>query len=93
MIALLNLVKAWRDNEARAEIDAGAKVFMGKPDRWYEDPHWFCENGHVSGNFLKSDEHGDLCLQCHEPVILGPNIGEAAFAPILVKLAIEALSA
>ena len=82
---LLDAMRAWRDARATLEIAEGAKGFLGKPGAWYERPHWFCENGHVSGAFLKCDD-GDRCLDCRKPVILGPTIGEAAFAPILVSL-------
>lgn len=40
------------------ERAAGAKMFMGVPDRWYEQPKWRCENDHVSINFLKSEAFG-----------------------------------
>jgi hypothetical protein len=36
-------------------------MFMGKPDRWYETPHWRCENEHVSGRYLITDR-GGMCL-------------------------------
>jgi hypothetical protein len=75
-------LRAWRDGEAAKAIAAGAREFMGKPDAWYEDIHWFCQNGHVSAMCLGSELEGDLCLACHEPVILGPPIGEKAFAEI-----------
>jgi hypothetical protein len=57
-------------------------MFLGKPDSWYQDIHWFCPNGHVSGNFLKSDD-GDLCLACREPVLMGPALGEAEFLELI----------
>lgn len=78
----LHRLRAWRDRRALAAIEDGAKAFMGKPDAWFADPHWMCPNGHVSGMFLKCEEDGDCCLECHEPVILGPPIGEAALASI-----------
>lgn len=76
----------WRDAEAKAAEARGEGMTMGFPDAWYEDPSWFCQNGHVSGNYLKSEERGALCLACHERVFLGPPIGERAFAPILKAL-------
>lgn len=48
----------------------GSRMWFGKPDHWYSDPHWRCENDHVSLRYLKSEEHGDLCLACHKPVFL-----------------------
>lgn len=44
--------------------EAGER-FMGMPERWYDDPHWRCENGHVSTRYLKSSALGrDACLAC-----------------------------
>lgn len=77
---------AWRDAEAKAAEARGELMFMGKPDAWYDDPHWFCEGGHVSGTYLKCEEEGNRCLACHAPVFLGPHIGEREFAPILATL-------
>lgn len=81
-------IVAWRDSVAAEEIAAGAAAFMGKPDAWFDDLHWFCGNGHVSGMYLKSERRGECCLACGERVALGPKIGEAAFAPILAALAV-----
>lgn len=83
-LELTAAIRTWRDAEAVAANARGEPMFMGKPDAWFEDTHWFCVNGHVSGNYLKSEERGELCLECREPVILGPTIGERAFAPILL---------
>ncbi len=58
-------------------------MFKGRPDAWFEDLHWFCANGHVSGNYLKSESRGECCLACHAPVCMGPPIGERQFKPIL----------
>jgi hypothetical protein len=43
--------------------------FFGRPDRWYETPHWRCVNNHVSRRYLIS-ELGDFCLACMGPVRL-----------------------
>lgn len=83
---LFSALLRWREAEAAAASSRGEEMFMGKPDAWYETPHWFCTNGHVSGRFLKSERRGDCCLACGERVILGPLIGEVAFAPILAAL-------
>ena len=48
-------------------------MFLGKPDRWYEDPHWRCVNGHVSTFYLNSEAVGAcLCLAagCFQPLYL-----------------------
>lgn len=51
----------------------GAPMFLGRPDRWYEHPHWRCVNEHVSTRYLKSEAHGtNVCLaaHCREPLFL-----------------------
>lgn len=50
-------------------------VFLGLPDKWYEPPHWWCKNGHLSTLTLRRDAgpHRDVCLACFEPVMLGPR--------------------
>ena len=54
-----------------AEQAAGAEMFLGAPDRWYEKPRWRCPNDHVSTAYLKSEAaRADLCLACYEPVRL-----------------------
>ena len=56
---------------AEREIASGAPAFMGKPDRWYESPHWRCANDHVLDSYLKSDGLGDsVCFRCFETVYL-----------------------
>lgn len=35
-------------------------------DSWYDNPHYICENGHISTMKLKSEGLGrDACLSCH----------------------------
>ena len=84
MITLQQL-KTWRDTKAEIERTHGAKMFLNKPANWLDDPHWFCQNGHVSGNYL-NDDGDDICFECMKPVILGPRIGEAAFALEIAKI-------
>lgn len=55
--------------DPRLSVEVGA-YFLGLPERWMDDPHWRCANGHVRRWFLKSEEHGDLCVSCGEPVRL-----------------------
>lgn len=49
---------------------AGARMFLGRPDRWYEKPGplYRCPNDHVSSTVLRSEVRGDLCLACNENV-------------------------
>jgi len=64
---------AWRQpiiDKMKAE---GDDCFLGLPDAWFENPHWGCENGHVSKRYLKSEEKGGVCLACHKPVYLIPK--------------------
>jgi hypothetical protein len=61
------------NRRAAAEAAAGEAMFMGKPDRWHDDPHWRCHRGHVSTMFLKSEAVGAaLCLAggCQQKVYL-----------------------
>lgn len=58
-------------NAARAaEAAAGAPMFMGIPDRWYDDAWWRCGDGHVSRRYLRTEERGDRCLACDRRVWL-----------------------
>ena len=86
MSKLFDRLQEWRDAYAKQEIASGKPSFMGNPDEWYEDTHWFCENGHVSGRFLKSEEEGVLCLACRKPVFMGPRMGEQVFGKIIERL-------
>jgi len=78
----LEQLRAWRDHQAEKSVEP---KFMGKPESWYENRHWFCINGHVSGYILRCEEDGDRCLACRAPVLLGPAIGEAEFADVLSR--------
>ena len=50
------------------------ETFMGTPDHWYDDPHYWCVNGHRSRRYLKSESLRDeVCLACRETVYLGPK--------------------
>ncbi len=47
--------------------------FMGTPDAWYEPASWWCQNGHRSRFYIKSEAKGCfICPACRQPVILGP---------------------
>jgi hypothetical protein len=61
---------ALRARQAHLIAADGGELFMGLPDRWLDDPHWRCANGHVSRRFLSSEVRGDLCLACQTPVLL-----------------------
>ena len=54
----------------KKEADAGAPMFLGIPERWYDDLTWRCVKGHVSSRYLKSEMHGALCLACMEYVMM-----------------------
>jgi hypothetical protein len=70
MITYKQLI-AWRQREVDKVKATGAPMFLLLPDAWYEMPHWFCENGHVSLRFLRS-EGSDRCLACGKAVVIGP---------------------
>ncbi len=72
-------VLKWRNRMAAEQIGAGLPSFMGKPDHWYEDLHFACQNGHVSANFLKCEEDGDVCLGCMAPVCMISPMNETEF--------------
>lgn len=84
---LLAALVNWRDDLAETAGARGDKMFMGIPDAWFEDPHWFCTNGHVSHCVLRSDSGASRCLACREVVILGPSMSEAMFSRIADELA------
>lgn len=51
----------------------GGPFFLDRPERWLDDPHFRCENGHVSTMVLKSEALGrDACLAggCRAPLHL-----------------------
>ena len=50
--------------EERMQVEAGPR-FMGIPERWFPQPLFRCENGHVSTAILKSEAlWRDACLEC-----------------------------
>lgn len=76
---------AWQQARAEHARAAGARMFMGLPDRWYDPPgsKFRCPNGHISLMVLKSEARGgDLCLACLQFVILThPEDTEGAALP------------
>lgn len=63
------------DNYAAAEDMAGALMLVERPDRWYDDPHWRCVNGHVSdcpvAGYTPDNVYSyQLCPGCKSPVRL-----------------------
>lgn len=78
-MATIEQIRQWRDSVAA--LSPGPH-FMGKPEAWFEDLHWFCPNGHVSGRFLKCED-ADRCLACREPVLMGPPMSERQFQEML----------
>jgi hypothetical protein len=85
---MLRALVEWRDDLAKAAEARGDEMFMGVPDAWFEEPHWFCTKGHVSRVYLRS-ESGSRCMACHEGTILGPRMTEADFAQVLGGLALK----
>lgn len=66
-------IKTLQDLEIEAAHAAGEEFFLGIPDAWYEPtPTYGCNNGHVSRRYLKSEECGCLCLECHQPIAIIP---------------------
>ena len=58
----------------KAKSDHTGKKFLGIPEEWLNSPNWWCNNGHCSSIYIKSETGGDLCVSCHEPVKLGPDV-------------------
>jgi hypothetical protein len=84
--APIEAVRKWRDGLAAESRARGEPIFIRLPEEWFKDIHYFCGNGHVSGNIMLSEEDGDCCLSCSSNVLMGPPIGEAEFAPILKRI-------
>ena len=60
-------------------------MFMGWPDRWWEDHHWRCENDHVSTAVLLSEAlRRDACLACRARTTL--TFPEDEDGPLHVEL-------
>jgi hypothetical protein len=67
-------IKLLQDREIQAAQHAGEEFFLGLPDAWYDPaPTYGCNNGHVSRRYLKSEDRGCLCLECHEGVAMLPH--------------------
>lgn len=75
----------WRAAEVQKAKDAGEPMFLGKPDKWYENVRWFCQNGHVSLRYLRT-EGSDRCFACRKAVIMGPDIGEPDFSAVCQRI-------
>lgn len=53
----------WSETQRRIENMGKAEdgpMFWGAPERWLDDPHWRCQNNHVSTTYLKSEMLGAL---------------------------------
>ena len=85
MTLIPDYLMSWWESERQIATDAGEVLFLGVPDKWFDDPNYFCENGHVSKNILSGDD-GDRCLACMKPTIIGPPIREQEFALVLEHL-------
>lgn len=71
---IVSAIKIFQDRAIAAAEAAHEEMFLGIPDAWYEpSPVWGCDNGHVSRRYLKSEERGCLCLECHKNVAIIPQ--------------------
>jgi len=67
----IEALRAWTLSNAQREEGSGEPLFLGIPDRWYEDIHFRCPNGHVSTRVLRcEDDPRDRCLACGEPTVM-----------------------
>lgn len=62
----------WRQREIDKALEAGDKIFLTLPESWFKNATWYCQNGHVSHRFLRS-EGSDRCLACGRAVVIGPS--------------------
>lgn len=55
----------------QAALKEAGPLFMGKPERWYTDPHYRCLYNHVSTSCIKSEAYGyPLCPECYTQTFL-----------------------
>jgi len=72
----LNELGALLDKYAANEDMNGALMFLERPDRWYDDPHWRCINNHVNPEPVQGYLPGtyvwsfQLCPECGDLVRL-----------------------
>lgn len=52
----------------------GEKIFLGVPEKWFENMWHCCNNGHVNDSYLKSELFGGaVCFDCYQPSHIFPN--------------------
>lgn len=85
----LRALVEWREDLARSAEARGEEMFMGIPDAWFDDPHWFCTSGHVSRVYLRTDT-GSRCVACRNAALLGPSMTEKQFGTVIAELAAKA---
>ena len=68
----IDWLNIWLESKIHEAIMNKEEFFLSRPDKWYEEPTWVCENLHISDHYLKSEERGDLCLECRKKVRLCP---------------------
>jgi len=51
----------------------GDVMFLGLPREWYEcNVKYCCENAHLSRQYFKSEQFGNVCFHCFRPVFIAP---------------------
>lgn len=85
---MLRALVEWREDLARSAEARGDEMLLFVPDAWFQEPHWFCTQGHVSRVYLRTDG-GARCMACQGEVILGPKMSEADFAQVLGGLTLK----
>lgn len=48
-------------------------MFLGVPDKWYENGLHCCNSGHIFTMYLKSSLHGCVCFDCKQPSHIFPS--------------------
>lgn len=58
-------LKLLQERAVQAARAAGAEMFLGLPDAWYEPhPSFGCANGHVLRIYIKSEIKAPYCPVC-----------------------------
>ena len=75
MLSKFDALVTLQNREIADARGAGEEFFLEIPDSWYEPmPTYGCENGHASRRYLKSEEHGMLCLACGKRIVMLPIV-------------------
>jgi len=64
----------WIMDRAKEAEKNGEQMFLQVPEAWWEQGLHCCNNGHVNGSYLKSEELGGaVCFNCREKSQIFPT--------------------